>query len=476
MEHKPDYGKQQVKAMAALKAHADYLLGFEGATGFGVGLRQKEGELLDEFCLFVEVEKKRPVDQLHPDQVIPNALEGFYLDVVEQPDTEPLILRKPLFEGDPGLPNNISYRPLQGGCSISNLKAEQPAVGTLGALVYVELGRKNKKSFVGLLSCNHVLYADGGADGTEIYQPATDGSDDAIIATNWKGVEEPCIDAAIARIEEGVETSNKVIRIGELTGVAFPRVADGDGGYYVGSRVRKYGMRTGFTIGQVTRLTFREADMTCIGITIVAGHPGRKENEKFASNGDSGAVVVTNENKVIGMVFNGSKEGSEPPYHTLANNIQTIWHDEADFIIPVPQDKLELVQIFADTKRLERYRELLNQSEQGRQLVQALIQHVNEGIDLVNDHRECMVAWQRHKGPQFISLSRKLKQDEPYRLEKTIEGISMATMINNMADLFVQHGSEQFAAAVQQHAPLLLQWVAQYDTVDDLVAAIGTQA
>jgi len=63
--------------------HQEELLRYENVIGIGIGNKVKGGKRLEELCIKVYVRTKKPKDQLSPDQVIPEEIEGFKTDVEE---------------------------------------------------------------------------------------------------------------------------------------------------------------------------------------------------------------------------------------------------------------------------------------------------------------------------------------------------------------------------------------------------------
>lgn len=63
--------------------YQERLLQYKNVIGVGIGNRIKGGRRLEEPCIKVYVKIKKPKDQLPPDQVIPEEIEGFKTDVEE---------------------------------------------------------------------------------------------------------------------------------------------------------------------------------------------------------------------------------------------------------------------------------------------------------------------------------------------------------------------------------------------------------
>jgi hypothetical protein len=124
-----------------VEAAAGGLYEFSGVTGVGIGLREENGEFLDELAVRVLV-----ADLNDPPQGLPEAVGDLPLCLVEFP-VEPLFA-----------PDVQRYDPLLGGAQIEQAPA---AAGTLAALALDSSG-----TLVGL-TCHHVA----GDPGTTLWQP-----------------------------------------------------------------------------------------------------------------------------------------------------------------------------------------------------------------------------------------------------------------------------------------------------------------
>ena len=73
--------KQDVASVK--RRHENRLLRLANVIGVGIGNKVQGGKQLDELSIKVYVSKKQARDQLPPDQIIPEQLEGFKTDVEE---------------------------------------------------------------------------------------------------------------------------------------------------------------------------------------------------------------------------------------------------------------------------------------------------------------------------------------------------------------------------------------------------------
>ncbi|MBN2502966.1 MAG: hypothetical protein JXB38_19460 [Anaerolineales bacterium] len=79
-----NYDPEEYQKIVTVKdRYKDQLLKKANVVGVGVGRRKVTGELTNRLVLVVMVEKKVPVAQLDPQDVLPKELEGVSVDVQE---------------------------------------------------------------------------------------------------------------------------------------------------------------------------------------------------------------------------------------------------------------------------------------------------------------------------------------------------------------------------------------------------------
>ena len=219
------------------------------------------------------------------------------------------------------------FEPLIGGTSIGPCKTFTLAdgrkviyVGTLGAIV-----QKQDNKFYAL-SNFHVMCVDSSfAQGDELAQPGRpDGGScsndlvgklDSACLSNKFNCQNKQVDAAISTIENR-SVSPEILNIGKVKGTALPTL---------GTAVRKQGRTTELTHGTVTGLgrTVSIDYGSSIGVVTLKNQitiePDTTRNSKFSDHGDSGSVIVDEQNRVIGLLFGGTEGGTEDRPATFAN-------------------------------------------------------------------------------------------------------------------------------------------------------------
>lgn len=217
--------------------------------------------------------------------------------------------------------NSRIYKPLKGGCEIS--KDGSPYVGTAGGLVYRHKYKNllltgRWESFIDILkhfgipytsdkfilTNTHVAVPDIRYDGEykEIVQPGAWVSghrkigktvDYEPIKKNRKNT----MDAALIKLEEDMLPEQ--IPGWKLNGFNF--------NYYKDMKIKKYGRTTGATEGYIlydnvtTYINYKSGSMQFKGVCLAT---------RMSDKGDSGSLVLDEDNKIVGLHFAGGPKYS----------------------------------------------------------------------------------------------------------------------------------------------------------------------
>ena len=217
--------------------------------------------------------------------------------------------------------SKLRYRPLCGGISAAHTDVQ---AGTLGAIMEdAETGKPV------LLSNNHVFANCSTEDhpnaavGDSIYQPGrADGADlekDAVATllrwVPYSTTGDNLVDAAIAAPKRGVLTSDLVladngdfISPGEMTPITSR------------THVKKYGRTSGFTNGEIIDWDF-STTMTYPG-DIRVKYVDQLLAKMDTYTGDSGSILLDDNDNVVGMVFGGTIVDGER--FAVANKIRNV--------------------------------------------------------------------------------------------------------------------------------------------------------
>jgi len=278
----------------------------------GKGKKVTRGLNTGRDAVVIGVVQKLPITLLKKREILPSTYKGVETDVIEVGEIRALRTTK--------------HRPAPGGVSIGH---PQVTAGTLGMVI-----RSSDTRYI--LSNNHVLANSNNAQiGDPIYQPGVHdggGEDDTIarlvdfipigfseestcpvanfivVVCNWiagvfnrqtrlKAVAEPVnlVDCAIALPENDVDASDEILEIGIPRGFATVEVGD---------KVKKSGRTTGLNYGEVTITEATARVNYGVGTAMFAE---QIITTKLAEGGDSGSVVLDEENNVIGLLFAGSE-------------------------------------------------------------------------------------------------------------------------------------------------------------------------
>jgi hypothetical protein len=294
--------QEQGRARMAHHAHAATLLARPDVTGVAVGLRRRGGHLTQERVLKVYVAHKKPPHLVHPAAMLPasiaTAAGEAAVDVEEMPPPRVPPMHTPQEEAALAAARlRVPRRPAIGGASLAHYRFP---TGTVALGV-----RDNHTGAACLLSCNHVLaQVDRALPGDPVLQPAhRDGGGPLSIVGHllrWTDLRfdgtPNHADAAIAICPPWMAMS-EVDMIGPITGIA-PSVA-------LGGTMRKVGRATGLTEGRVVGLhgSFK-ANYALLGFgNTQAVFVDQIVVELGCGFGDSGSLLVDDENRAAGLLF-----------------------------------------------------------------------------------------------------------------------------------------------------------------------------
>lgn len=425
-----------------------------------LGIKSKEGKLVEELAWRVFVKKKQPANEISPDALIPREFAGLKTDVHQ------------FIEGnDEELPDTASYRPLWGGGAIKNAFS---AGGTLG--FFVNLTATNT---VHVVSNHHVLGHTPGMVVGQSKQPCQaccccDGNHIAKMVDGYDvGAPGPAatnMDAAIAILMG--QTAGDPYTINYVNSIIGIGPIFGSGTAQVGDVVRKRGATTGLTRGTIVSTTSTPT-ISAKNYTdfLAINHI----TEDWSEGGDSGSGVVNNLNQIVGL----HKGGGGLDGHgvkianiesrfgvTVLNSVQ-VGHPDS-----IPLSGVELmpppVLTATPTHFLSKVENLLQKTTEGQAFLQVVHENRTEVLDLINDNREVKVAWNRYQGPSFVGHFAKNVMEPSHRFPAQIEGYSFQNLLIKMTDVLERHGSRKLAKAIEDYSPIAFNFADQYEGFDSL--------
>jgi hypothetical protein len=276
-----------------------------GVDWIGLGLKEREGKLTADWAWRFYVKEKVVASDLAAADLIPAELEGLATDVIPTVEAEKLVT----YPTDLNIDNTDFYDAgIRGGIQIRSEyfgDNTHSGYGTLGILAR----RKDDNALVGL-TCAHVVNAGlvvSNSTGHKIGHPhhyvspccgccsKQIGSVSAATAT-------ADLDCALIVLDNDVATKVTGAVPSSTENIIENGGADititGATAAVIGETVRKRGRSTRLTTGTITDVAYGTDAML---IAPVGAGP-------FAVHGDSGAVVINAQDKVIGLLIAGDKE------------------------------------------------------------------------------------------------------------------------------------------------------------------------
>lgn len=340
------------------------------------------------------------------------------------------------------------------------------STGTFGCIATDDLSGKKV-----LLSNAHVLFS--GTDNDEVHHPNYYVSSKTCskhkIATRVRQVfgidpahPDLTVDAAIANFDPDNHKYDPFIAdIGLVKGVhniTPQEIAKGD------FRVWKRGAQTGITEGIVVSVAFDFPDAKD-NVTWKNQIQIRPVSGLFAGfmavHGDSGSVVVNNENKVVGLLFKAFEGGGATANHI--DHVQTalkikIWK-EGDPIAagdePIDPQKQKttvgIPQLFANTIAE------LSMTESGSSFVGVVRFHYPEVINLMASNKKFAVAWHRNHGPELMRRLRETIEERNIPMPPLINGVPFREFVINIFNALKKFGSARLAEDVDKYERFFLQ-------------------
>ncbi|WP_277369611.1 hypothetical protein [Rhodococcus rhodochrous] len=271
---------------------------------FGIGVKQKNGQFIDQLALIVFLPKKLPIDMVPKESLVPPTWReketDFATDVIE---SNP----KPIQMVD----DHGHYRPLKGGIEIGWEDAHRYHRGTLGCVV-----QRRRDGARLLLTASHATAPEDVFElkhNTPMWQPAPNAQQSSKIGFVEKN--DFLVDCAVIKPNpDAGEPITAVHEIGPIRGAAHSQLW---------APVKKRGRSTGLTTGLVVAVV-PDSYTYSIDTLVISEFPF---GGLFAWYGDSGSVILNANDEVIGLlVAMDCEEIDGKPVSSTgrAVNIQTV--------------------------------------------------------------------------------------------------------------------------------------------------------
>ena len=308
----------------------------------GIGRKLVHGKPTGDLCIRVYVVQKLAPSLIPPIFRIPAMIAGISTDVIESPPAfanakKSASPAKPTKKAKAAAATPVAAA--AGSCSVNRQLEQRPVVagisaghfqitaGTIGCFCRSTRPADNPAE-VYLLSNNHVFANVNQATvGDDIYQPGpADGGTSVqsvarlarFVPLELGGVRINHVDAAIARLVNGIAHTSQICMIGAVAGVAVGTQ---------GTAVKKHGRTSGFTEGVITDESYDAlVGMDHSNPSVVAKFEDQIRIElvapysAFGLGGDSGSLVVNGSNQAVGLYFAGPPGG----YYGIASPIAEV--------------------------------------------------------------------------------------------------------------------------------------------------------
>lgn len=278
----------------------DRLLEQPGVTGVGLTRKRVQGQFTDTLAIIVYVEKKRPLDEVPPAERIPAEIDGIPTDVIESPI---IVIRQ-------GTPDESRYEVLKAGIRIAGSVG-----GTLGFIGRTTEGYKRGPGLHVLVSNQHVVrgftqdvapgsaHSVGQPDGQRCCE-SCDFCGRIVGHDRVNSILNEDVDGGVVELNAGVQWMPHVQDLPNSVPIADIRAF---AAAEAPMPVWKRGATTQRTTASATdpnfsgKATFPDGG----GFHRNFKRSIRIEGNNFSDGGDSGAPVMDNANKMIGMLFGG---------------------------------------------------------------------------------------------------------------------------------------------------------------------------
>jgi hypothetical protein len=450
-------------------------------VGVGIGLKEIGGELTDQICFRVYVWEKKDAAEVPAEERVPKTVQGFPTDVLKVYSVKPT-------QSFVELRDLSEHRPLKGGVAISTkiMTEVHHEYGTLGWF-----GTKTSDGSRVILTCAHVLWPDlwnGMApvvltDPDKLAQPIYDKTcccEYHVIGQRIIGIKNNDVDCAIGSLTEevpalfiGNRSTNRTLRVDGIDVAA------------VGDPVRKIGARSAYTEGLVIDIGGAAGTVALPGggttdvrlhqiiiwpdttnVTYIDDAFGQPA---FDNEGDSGSVVIDDQNRIIGLIFSANTNTPNRSI-AIANHIDRVlqaFQDNGHAItLNASPSSGNLSGIAAGNSALSRppsLQDLVRESPAPAAMLYR--RHRDEVTHLVEHRRPVTVAWHRHQGPAFAAAVNRSHREPAYRIPHEINGVTRQALLVAMGRVLREHGSEVLRRDLREHAFTLIDELCRADSV-----------
>lgn len=206
----------------------------------------------------------------------------------------------------------------------------------------------------------------------------------------------------------------------------------------------------------------------------------RVRDERFCDAADSGAVVVNDDQEVVGLLAGQTNQADRPdlkgygfaaPINVVTDhlgiNILTATNADEELVVDAitgedagsrvgaaRRDGALLGATFRfpvdQREALFGAQQVLLETPGGRQYGELVRRHVEEVRNIINTNKRVAVVWRRNDGPLLAQLAFHSIQHPDAPIARAINGRSLVLCLSNILDILEKHGSLELRSALNQ--------------------------
>ncbi|MER7755280.1 hypothetical protein [Kitasatospora sp. NPDC097643] len=211
----------------------------------------------------------------------------------------------------------------------------------------------------------------------------------------------------------------------------------------------------------------------------------------FSEPGDSGAPIVDDAGKVVGIIASGVLApilvvGQPQPVQILGPRTHGIFisaalqHVNAEMAPPGSHTAGPAVAVPGmplargggrpvDWPAVHGACAALERSDLGARLGPAFRRHAEEVRYLVHHNRRVLVTWHRHRGPAFVHAALRNSDEPDWPVPAAIQGVRLVDLLCVMRDVLLVEGSASLRADIADHQEQVLEVARRTATLRDLL-------
>jgi hypothetical protein len=269
----------------------------------------------------------------------------------------------------------------------------------------------------------------------------------------------------------------------------------------VGTPVKKRGRTTATTTGTVSYVevsTDLEEDNGLFRLVENGFIIASDTNDPFDLPGDSGSAVLSSaDNTLVGLLYGNQRTdgvASELPplldaFPKLSLMFAPAPGDDPDMLQTVPtpfafraekDGPLAIPPTSAIAfggklgQRIDQAEAEIRESVLGREYVEVVRRHVDEGFALVNRNPRVATVWRRSGGPELLDAVLRMVQFRNERLPAEINGKPLAECLNRIQRILMRYASPAFLKDLDRYGPTMRSFA--HMSYLELLAAFRSEA